>query len=81
MAPAFLGLATPTWGTLTFACEWPVAGIAFTKVEVDAQRVIDAAARAQQIFERTEDAGYSYSSSTVTFSSTGSPEPPPKADG
>jgi hypothetical protein len=55
----------PPAGPLAFACEWPAAGIELTRVEVDAQPLIDAAARSQQIFERTDDRGHSFSSSTV----------------
>jgi hypothetical protein len=55
----------PTPGPLTFACEWPAAGIELTLVEVDAQLVIDAAGRAQQLFEHTADGdGASWSSSS-----------------
>ena len=55
----------PPPGPLTFACEWPAAGIKLTLAEVDAQLVIDAAGRAQQLFERTADGdGASWSSSS-----------------
>ncbi len=57
----------PPSGPLAFACEWPAAGIPFTRVEVEAQRLIEAATRAQQIFERTEDSGQGYSSSVGTL--------------
>ena len=58
----------PSPGPLTFACEWPAAGIEFTSIEVDAQTLIDAAARAQQIFEPTGDGDGSSSSTSATLS-------------
>jgi len=55
----------PPPGPLTFACEWPAAGIELTLVETDAQLVIDASERAQQLFEHTADGdGASWSSSS-----------------
>lgn len=71
----------PPVGPLAFACEWPAAAIEFTRVEVDAQLVIDAAARAQQIFERTEATGASFSRHTTVYTSRGSAEPPQKPAG
>lgn len=56
----------PPAGPLTFACEWPAPGIAFSSIEVDARILIDAAARAQRIFDRPELEGYpSFHSSRV----------------
>jgi hypothetical protein len=40
----------PPPGRLTFVCEWPAAGIALTRHEIDAQLVLDAATRAEVIF-------------------------------
>lgn len=40
----------PPPGPLAFVCEWPAAGIELARVEIDAQLVIDAAGRAQEIF-------------------------------
>jgi len=40
----------PPGGPLAFVCEWPAASIPVTRHEIDAQLVIDAAERAQQIF-------------------------------
>jgi hypothetical protein len=57
----------PPAGPLRFVCEWPAAGIELTSVEVDAQLVIEAAGRAQQIFERTGEAGWSSHSGPVQF--------------
>lgn len=41
----------PPPGPLAFVCEWPAAGIGLTRHEIDAQLVIDAAARSRQIFD------------------------------
>jgi hypothetical protein len=40
----------PPAGPLAFVCEWPAASIPQTRAEIDAQLVLDAAARAQEIF-------------------------------
>jgi len=40
----------PPPGALAFVCEWPAADIAHTRVEIDAQAVIDAAGRATVVF-------------------------------
>jgi hypothetical protein len=40
----------PPPGKLAFVCEWLAAGISLTRHEIDAQLVLDAASRAQQIF-------------------------------
>ena len=45
----------PPPGTLTFVCQWPEAAIALTRHEVQAQPLLDAAARAQVIFPEAED--------------------------
>lgn len=45
-----MGLATPPPGTLTLVCEWPAMAIPVTRSHVDAQPILDAAARAQVIF-------------------------------
>lgn len=41
----------PPAGALALVCEWPAAGIALTRHEVDAALIIEAAARAQVVFE------------------------------
>jgi hypothetical protein len=61
----------PPPGPLVFACEWPAAQIEFARVEVDAQPILDAASRAQRIFERAEGGGQGSFSNTVTVHSTG----------
>lgn len=40
----------PPAGPLSFVCEWPAAGIALTRVEIDGQLLIDAAGRAREMF-------------------------------
>jgi hypothetical protein len=40
----------PPAGSLTFVCEWPAADIPLTRHEIDAQLILDAAARARVIF-------------------------------
>jgi hypothetical protein len=40
----------PPPGRLAFVCEWPVAGIALTRSEIDAGSLLEAAGRAQEIF-------------------------------
>lgn len=66
----------PPAGPLAFACEWPAAGLGFTRVEVEAQSLIEAAARAQRIFERTQDDGYGFTSSTGAMVARRSSKPP-----
>jgi hypothetical protein len=57
----------PPPGALTFVCEWPAAGLDLTRAEVDAQLVIDAAERSQEIFQRTGEAGSSTRSGPMQF--------------
>ena len=40
----------PSPGPLQLVCEWPSMGIPLTRYEIDAQLVLDAAERAQEIF-------------------------------
>jgi hypothetical protein len=40
----------PPSGPLAFVCEWPAAAIPLTRHEIEAQLVLDASARAQEIF-------------------------------
>jgi hypothetical protein len=40
----------PPAGPLVFVCEWPATGIPLTRNELDAQAILDAAARAEVIF-------------------------------
>lgn len=40
----------PPPGPLTLVCQWPAAGIALTRQEIDAQLILDAASHAQIIF-------------------------------
>jgi hypothetical protein len=57
----------PPAGPVTFVCEWPAAGIALTRVDVDAQLLIDAAARAREMFpnQATSHTGGSWSSTGI----------------
>jgi len=41
----------PPAGALALVCEWPAAGIALTRHDVDAALILEAAARAQLVFE------------------------------
>jgi hypothetical protein len=43
----------PPPGPLAFVCEWPARGIALTSVEIDAQPILDAAARARELFPQS----------------------------
>lgn len=54
----------PPAGAVGFVSEWPAAGIALTRVDVDAQLLIDAAARAREMFpnQATSQRGGTWSS-------------------
>jgi hypothetical protein len=41
----------PPAGRLTFVCQWPEAGIELTRHDIDAQPILDAATRAQVLFD------------------------------
>lgn len=47
----------PPAGPLGFVCEWPAAGITLSRAETDAQRLLDAAARAVALFPDAPSAG------------------------
>jgi hypothetical protein len=66
----------PPAGPLTFVCEWPAAGLEFTRTEVDAQPLLDAATQAQQIFERASDPGFHGHSGAIRIQSKPASEPP-----
>ena len=55
----------PPAGSLALVCEWPAAGIALTRHDVDAALILEAAARAQLVFEDPSE-GASGGSVTVT---------------
>lgn len=57
----------PPPGTLSFVCEWPAAGIAVTRHEIDAQNIIDAASRAQALFPDQPPAPSSSSTYGATY--------------
>jgi hypothetical protein len=44
----------PPSGPLVFVCEWPEYGVELTRWEMDAQEILDAAARAKVIFPRAQ---------------------------
>jgi hypothetical protein len=44
----------PPMGPLVFVCEWPEYGVQLTRWEMDAQAILDAAARAQVIFSKEQ---------------------------
>jgi hypothetical protein len=60
----------PPAGKLAFVCEWPTAGIPLTRHEIDAQLVLDAVSRAEQLFtdeQLFDTAGPQSASGTVAF--------------
>jgi hypothetical protein len=61
----------PPRGPLTFVCEWEHAGIALARHELDGALLIDAAGRAQRVFEddQLSDAA-GFTASTIAFGST-----------
>jgi len=58
----------PPAGPVRFVCEWPAAGISMTRQSIDAQVLLDAAARARSVFptEPASDDGCRWSSSGFT---------------
>jgi len=58
----------PPAGALAFVCAWSAASIPQTRHEIDAQVVLDAAARAQEIFPPGAGAGGAASSSVIAVS-------------
>ncbi len=65
----------PPPGRLSFVCEWPAVGIEQSRTEIDAQLVLDAAARAQPIFPGPP--GGASSSAVVRTISVSDDDPPP----
>jgi len=64
----------PPPGPVAFVCEWPAARIPLSRAEIDAQIILDAAARARPIFpDDRGPRGQSSSRSTTAFASA--PEP------
>jgi hypothetical protein len=66
----------PPPGPLAFVCEWPAAGIALTRTEIDAQLVLEAAERAQVIFadSRSELTGVAWSTTHIVQGRANPPE-------
>jgi hypothetical protein len=66
----------PPPGPVSFVCEWPAAGISLTRSEIDAQTILDAAARARTLFpghSSSRSSGVSYGRpQTVSKRSTSS---------
>ncbi len=46
----------PPPGPLAFVCEWPALGIALSRVDVDAELVLEAAARAEPLWTESDQA-------------------------
>ncbi len=68
----------PPAGPLAFVCEWPAAGIALTRTEVDAQVLLDAAARARELFPdraSSDHPGSTWSSTTFASGRSSSRDP------
>jgi hypothetical protein len=68
----------PPPGPLGFVCEWPAAGLPVSRADIDAQVVIDAAARAQVVFpgQPSDQPEISWSTTTVvSFQSADQPPP------
>lgn len=51
----------PPPGQLSFVCEWPAAGIELTRVDIEGQLVLEAAARSIKIFDESAGGGGSNS--------------------
>jgi len=62
----------PPSGPLAFVCEWPGEGIGLTRVEMDAQLVLDAAGRAEVLWpgEPRPPGAIGWTSRTSVFSSS-----------
>ena len=59
----------PPEGPLAFVCEWPAKGIALTRAEVDARIVLDAAARAEVLWDDPGPGAGDARSNFLTFGS------------
>lgn len=71
----------PPPGPLSFVCEWPAAGIALTRSEIDAQTILDAAGRAEALFpddQPTPSAPPGSWTSYARLRATGKPKPDPE---
>jgi hypothetical protein len=70
----------PPPGPLSFVCEWPAAGIELSRTEIDAQLILDAAARARVIFPdaqgKSHAPGGSTSTKVIQLRSRPEPHPP-----
>lgn len=52
MRPGYWLWPLPPAGALKISCEWPVVGIALATIEIDAQKIVDAAAHASPLWEK-----------------------------
>jgi hypothetical protein len=52
----------PPPGPLAFVCEWPALGVPLTRVEIDAGEILDAAGRAETLWEDDGPSGGGWSS-------------------
>jgi hypothetical protein len=64
----------PPPGPVAFVCEWPAAGIPLSRAEIDAQVILDAAARAQAIFSDDRGPRESAARSSITLTSAQKPD-------
>ncbi len=73
----------PPPGPLSFVCEWPAAGIELTRHDIDAQNILDAAARAQTLFPDQSPGRGGPPPSVVSLglsqTTTSKPEPPDRS--
>jgi hypothetical protein len=69
----------PPAGRLEFVCEWPAAGIALTRVEIDAGAILDAAARAVILWEDESPQGTPGGGYSVMQQFTSKKRPPEDA--
>ncbi len=68
----------PPAGPLTFVCEWPAAEIPLTRADLEAQIILDAAARSQTIFPDAPSAQNADASWTSYAPMTPTTKPPPE---
>jgi hypothetical protein len=56
----------PPSGPVAFVCEWPARGITLSRVEIDAERIRDAAALAETLWPEEAESGTHTSSTWIT---------------
>jgi hypothetical protein len=72
------GLPTP--GPLALVCAWPAQDVPETRVEIDAQPIIDAAAEAEELWPGSESSAGGGSVSNMLFSAPAHPAAPTPPD-